>query len=76
MSSKVQSFTITKSMKEFPSWFDKACRTGKAKVIYDDDENIELVKLFVPGVTYELKEGDKVYCSKHGLVGVKNEATK
>jgi hypothetical protein len=69
-SSIISSFVIG-SKNEIPKWLDDECKKGRVKIIYDDDKNIELVKIFSPSATYELVKGDKVIKNKHGLVGVK-----
>lgn len=69
MNVKTQSFIIGRE--PIPNWFDDECRKGKASVFYDDDKNVEKIKIYAPGVLYELTEGDKVVKNKHGLIGVK-----
>lgn len=66
---KSNSFIIGKD--KIPSWFDEQCKKGKARIFYDDEENIKLIKIISPGTEYELNVGDKIILNKHGMVGIK-----
>lgn len=56
--------------KHFPDWFNKQCKTGKAKLLFDEDNNVNGCLIFTPVKNINVKIGDTVILSRSGLYAI------
>lgn len=56
-----------------PNWFNEEAKKGRARAYYDDNNNLEYVRI-VSGINnYEAHKGDMILMSKSGLVVMPKE---
>lgn len=74
---EVKSFVLGRDA--VPEWFNESARQGRAKLVYDPDEQTELIGavIFAPTKTINVKLGDTIMKSRTGLMVVpKDKAAK
>lgn len=61
---------------KFPAWFDEQVAKGRAKVNYDDDNDLINVTVYTPTKTVVALPEDTIMLLKSGLTVIKKEAAK
>lgn len=56
--------------KQFPDWFNKQCKLGRAKLTFDENNNVNGCLIFTPVKNINVKIGDTVTFSKSGLYAI------
>ena len=59
---------------EFPDWFKEELSKGRAKVIRDDDNEIDKIIITSPTKTYAAYPGDVIMLFKPGMTVVSKKA--
>lgn len=67
----VKSFIL--GVDKSPEWFNEEAKKGRARAYYDDNNELDYVRI-VSGINnYEAHKGDKILMSKNGLVVMPKE---
>lgn len=61
---------------DFPSWFVDEASKGRAKIKYDEENEIESVKILSGTKTYEAVPGDTIMKLSTGMVVIKQDKAK
>ena len=56
-----------------PEWFSNECSKGRAKMVYDDDGELNKVVVYSSPNNYEALPGDTIILLKSGLAVIVND---